>query len=142
MASLERAYGVRGAVIALSMAAIAGGVHGVMAASLDHLAVKIGVGIAGAIVLIMAGAISARQSVWSAIAIGLGMGALFFLGRWCGWSLITGGVPEAIRFLGAGPLGWPEFLSAAGISRYWTVEAISMLVPAMIGCLVGQERTD
>ena len=79
MASLERAYGVRGAVIALSLAAIAGGVHGVMAASFDYLALKIAVGIAGAVVLIMAGAISARQSVWGAVCIGLSMGAVFFL---------------------------------------------------------------
>ena len=31
MASLDRAYGMRGALLALGMACVAGGVHGVMA---------------------------------------------------------------------------------------------------------------
>lgn len=140
MASLDRAYGTRGALIALGMASIAGAVHGVMAGSFDYLGLKIVVGVAGALVLIMAGAISARRSILSAIAIGFGMGLLFFLTRWSGWSLITGGVPETLRFLSAGPWGWPGFLASAGISGFWIVEAISMLVPAMIGCIVGQER--
>ena len=63
------------------MACVAGGVHGVMASQFDYLVVKIVVGIAGAIVLIMAGAISARQSMASAVATGLLMGLLFFVCR-------------------------------------------------------------
>ena len=142
MASLDRAYGLRGAVIALGMAAVAGGVHGVMAWNFDVLGVKIAVGIAGSIVLIMAGAISARQSMISAVALGLVMGALFFLGRWTGWTLMEGGPSETARFFAATPAGWPGYLAAAGISGFWVVEAISMLVPSMIGCVVGQERVD
>ena len=142
MASLERAYGARGTIIALGMAAIAGAVHGVMAASFDYLAVKIAVGLAGAIVLIMAGAISARQSIFSAIAIGLGMGLFFFLFRWFSWSLIMDGMPGFLVFVTTAPWHWPAWLEGAGISRYWMVEAVSLLVPAMIGCIAGQERVD
>ncbi len=131
---------MRGAAIALGMAGVAGGVHGVMAWNFDILAVKIAVGLAGSIVLIMAGAISARQSMISAVVLGMVMGALFFLARWTGWSLMEGGLPETVRLFSTSPLGWPDYLAAAGISGFWVVEAISMLVPAMIGCIVGQER--
>lgn len=140
MPSLERAYGIKGAVIAVSMATVAGVVHGVMAATLDVLAVKLAVGLAGSIVLIIAGVVSARRSLWGAIGTGLMMGACFFLMRWMCWSLMTGGIPGFVGFLSAGPLGWPAWLDAAGISTFWLVEAISMFVPAMIGCVAGQER--
>ena len=124
------------------MACVAGGVHGVMASQFDYLVVKIVVGIAGAIVLIMAGAISARQSMASAVATGLLMGLLFFVCRWIGWSLMEGGIAGAWAFLATPPWSWPAFLALAGISGYWIVEAVSMLVPAMIGCIVGQERPE
>lgn len=142
MASLNRAYGMRGAALALGMACVAGGVHGVMAGSFDYLIVKLGVGLAGAIVLIMAGAISARQTMQGAILIGLGMGGLFFASRWICWALVTGGLSTAGDLLTLPPWGWPAFLSAAGISGFWVVEAFSMLIPAMIGCIVGQERPE
>ena len=142
MASLDRAYGARGALLALGMACVAGGVHGVLANQFDYLAVKIVIGIAGAIVLIMAGAISARQSMASAVVTGLLMGLLFFVCRWVGWSLMEGGINGAVAFLATPPWSWPTFLALAGISGYWTVEAISMLIPALIGCVVGQERPE
>ena len=142
LASLDRAYGVRGAALALGMACVGGGVHGVMAGSFDFLVVKLGVGLAGAIVLIMAGAISARQTLGGAILIGLGMGVLFFVFRWAFWAIVTGGLPRAGDLMTLAPWDWPAFLAAAGISGFWVVEAISMLVPAMIGCLVGQERPE
>lgn len=124
------------------MACVAGGVHGVMAGSFDILVVKLGVGLAGAIVLIMAGAISARQSLVGAVLIGLSMGLLFFVFRWVFWAVVTGGLPRVGDLLSLPPWEWPTFLIAAGISGFWVVEAISMLVPAMIGCLVGQERPE
>ena len=142
MASLDRAYGMRGAALALGMASIAGGVHGVMASQFDYLAVKIVVGVAGAIVLIMAGAISARASMLSAVATGLAMGVLFFLFRWIGWSLMEDGPSGALAFLTTPPWGWPGYLTQAGISGFWAVEATSMLIPALIGCIVGQERQE
>jgi hypothetical protein len=111
-----------------------------MAWTFDFLAMKIAVGLAGSIVLIMAGAISARQSIVGAILLGFVMGGLFFLMRWSGWSLMEGGFAETARFLVAGPSGWAGYLEAVGISGYWLVEAISMLVPALIGCVAGQER--
>lgn len=140
MASLDRAYGIRGAVIAVSMAAVAGAVHGTFAQAFDWLAVKILVGVAGSIVLIMAGVISARQSWWGTISLGLFMGGLFFLARWTCWSLMEGGTAGAGSFLSTPPFLWPEYLAAAGISTFWIVEAVSMCVPAMIGCVTGHER--
>ena len=131
---------MRGALLALGMACVAGGVHGVMANQFDFLLVKIVVGIAGAIVLIMAGAISARASMAGAVATGLAMGVLFFLCRWIGWSLMEGGLDGALAFLSTPPWGWPGYLALAGISGFWAVEATSMLIPALIGCIVGQER--
>lgn len=140
MASLDRAYGIRGAVIAISMAAVAGGVHGTFAQSFDWLAVKIIVGVAGSIVLIMAGVISARQSWWGTISLGLTMGGVFFLSRWTCWSLMDGGTVGASNFLTTTPFMWPDYLAAEGISTFWIVEAVSMCVPAMIGCVTGHER--
>ncbi|MEM1297947.1 MAG: hypothetical protein AAGH68_01615 [Pseudomonadota bacterium] len=140
MPSLDRAYGFKGAVIAVSMAVVAGAVHGVMAATFDVLAVKLIVGLAGSIVLIIAGVVSARRSLWGAIATGLLMGSFFFLTRWMCWSVMTGGGEALVGFLSAGPLGWAAWLEAAGITTFWLVEAISMFVPAMIGCVAGQER--
>ncbi len=140
MASLDRAYGYRGAIIAVAMATVAGGVHGTFAQAFDWLSVKILVGIAGSIVLIMAGVISARQSWWGTISLGLLMGAMFFLARWTCWALMTGGTVEAGTFLTTPPLMWPDYLAAGGISTFWIVEAVSMIVPAMIGCVTGHER--
>ena len=140
MASLDRAYGYRGAIIAVAMATVAGAVHGTFAQAFDFVAVKVLVGVAGSIVLIMAGVISARQSWWGTISLGLAMGAVFFLARWTCWALMTGGAGEAATLLTTSPSMWPEYLAAAGITTFWIVEAISMFVPAMIGCVTGHER--
>ena len=142
MPSLERAYGIKGATIAVSMAVVAGAVHGVMAATFDVLPVKLAVGLAGSIILIIAGVVSARRSLWGALATGLLMGCCFFLVRWACWSLMTGGSAGLSGFFGAGPLEWGTWLSAAGISGFWRVEAVSMFVPALIGCIAGQERPE
>lgn len=138
--SLDRAYGARGALIAVSMAAIAGSVHGVLAASFGSVAPKVAVGFAGALVLIMAGALSARQSAPGAVMLGLGMGVVFFLCRWSFWALITGGGAGLGALLALPPWHWPGHFAALGISWVWKVEAVSMCMPALIGCLVGQDR--
>ena len=140
MASLDRAYGTRGVVIALTMSAVAGAVHGTFAQSFDFLWVKILVGMAGSIVLGIAGVISARRSWWGAIMLALLMGVLFFVSRWSCWAIMTGGVTEATRFLVTPPYLWPEYLAAAGISVFWILETISMCIPAMFGCYVGHEQ--
>jgi hypothetical protein len=129
-------------VIALGMATVAGGVHGTLAwAAGDNTLPKIALGCAAAIVMVMAGAISARRTVYFAIALGIGMGLMFFVARWLAWSLMEGGVPLATGFLGAGPLGWPSFLDSNGISGFWILEFTSVMVPAVFGTIVGQERT-
>lgn len=141
MASLDRAYGYRGAAIALGMAVVAGGVHGVISWQFDFLVVKIGIGLAGALVLIMAGAISARQAMFSALGLGVLMGLFFFLCRWSCWSLMDAGMDGLRSFLTTPPWQWPDYLDARGISGFWIFEAVSMFVPALIGCYVGQERS-
>lgn len=140
MASLDRAYGVRGAAIALAMAAVAGCVHGALAAEFDHLWVKLALGTAGAVVMVMGGATSARQTLAGALGVGFAMGFLFFAARWSAWSLMQGGPAGLAAFLGAPPWGWPGYLARAGVSDFWTVEAVSLLIPALFGCFVGQER--
>ncbi|MEM7742499.1 MAG: hypothetical protein AAF409_02210 [Pseudomonadota bacterium] len=142
MASLNRAYGARGAAIALALASVVGLVHGTMAASFDYLGVKIGVGVAGAVMMIIAGVVSARRSVLAALATGLAMGCVFFVVRWAAWATIVGGPTELMTFFGTTPWGWPAYLSARGISGFWIVEATSMTIPALVGCIAGQERTE
>ena len=140
MPSLDRAFGYRGALIALAMAAVAGGVQGVLAWQFDYLVVKIVVGLCGALVLIMAGVISARLSLGAAIGLGLLMGAAFFVARWTGWSLMDGGVAGAADFLARAPLGWPGWLEGRNISSAWIFEAGSMTVTSLFGCYFGHER--
>ncbi|MEM9139279.1 MAG: hypothetical protein AAGB15_05570 [Pseudomonadota bacterium] len=140
MASLDRAFGYRGAVIALGMAVVAGAVQGVLAHAFDVLAVKIAIGVATALVLIMAGAISARRHLVSALGLGLIMGAACLVMRWAGWSLMEGGAGGIVAFVSALPLGLPAYLAERGISGFWMLEAMSMFIPALIGCYAGQER--
>lgn len=142
MASLDRAYGLRGATIALGMATVAGGVHGTLAwAAGDNVLPKIALGVAAAIVMVMAGAISARRTLVIAVALGIAMGVAFFITRWVAWSVMEGGVPLATTFLASGPLGWPAYLDIHNVSGLWLFEFISMMVPAVFGTIVGQERT-
>ena len=126
----------------MGMAIVAGGVQGVLAQSFDYLPVKIAVGLASALVLIMAGAISARQTLFAALALGVTMAVAFFVTRWAAWSLMDGGFDGLRAFLTTPPWGWPHYLSVMGISGFWLFEAVSMLGPAMIGCYVGQERAE
>lgn len=140
MPSLDRAFGLRGAVIALSMAIVAGAVQGVLAHEFDLLIVKLALGAFNALILIMAGAISARRSLWAALGLGVLMGFAVFITRWGGWSLMAGGFPALSAFLMTPPWNWPMYLSENGISLFWVVEAGSMLIPAVFGCYVGHER--
>lgn len=43
-------------------------------------------------------------------------------------------------FLGSPHWDWPGPLTRAGISDFWTFEAASLLIAALFGCFVGQER--
>jgi predicted benzoate:H+ symporter BenE len=140
MASLDRAYGARGALLAVGMAVIAGGVHGVLSHLVDMTLVKVAFGVAAAIVLIMAGAISARQSMWSAVTLGLAMWLGFLLARWFAWSFMDGGFFGLSAFLAHTPFEWGTYLSDRGVSRLWVVEAFSFLAPTMFGTIVGHER--
>lgn len=140
MPSLERAYGIRGAAIALGMATIAGGVQGVLAWQFDYVVIKVVIALAGALVLVMAGAISARRSLNKAMILGCMMAVSFFIARWIGWSLMQGGFPLTLELFTLSPLSWPEWMDAQGVSGFWILEATSMFVPALFGCYVGQER--
>lgn len=142
MPSLDRAYGVRGAAIALGMACVAGGVQGVLSWQFDFLAVKIIVGLSATLVIIMAGAISARRTLSAALGLGLLMGISFFLCRWVAWALMDGGFAAALDFLAAGPPGWPGWLDSRGISGFWIFEFCSMFAPSLFGCYVGMERAE
>lgn len=140
MASLDRAYGYRGAIIALAMAGTAGVVQGTFAQVFDVLWLKLITGLAAVVVLIMAGAISARRSLISAVGLGVLMGLCFFFCRWLAWGLVRGGMDEAVDMALMTPIGWPAYLAAAGISGFWIAEATSMFVPAIAGCVMGHER--
>ena len=142
MASLDRAYGVRGAAIALAMAAVAGAVHGTFAQAFDVLWVKLLIGLAGSIVLIMAGVISARRSWWGTVSLALLMAGTFFVTRWSCWAVMQGGWAGLAALMTTPPQRWPEFLVVAGISAFWTVELIAMCIPAMFGCIAGHERAE
>ena len=142
MASLDRAYGTRGAVTALATAMVAGAVHGTFAQVFDLLWVKILIGMAGSVVLIIAGVNSARRSWWGTLSLALLMVAVFFAARWSCWAVMTGGVTELMVFLRTPPPMWPEYLAAAGVSLVWIVELVSMCVPAIFGCIAGHERVE
>lgn len=59
------------------MATVAGFVHGVMAAEFDHLAVKLSVGMAGAIVMIMAAFLATPPWGWPAWLAAAGISGLW-----------------------------------------------------------------
>ena len=142
MASLDRAYGLRGAVISLAMTTVAGGVHGVLAWQFDFLATKVFTGLCCAVLLVMAGAISARRSLATALGLGLVMGLVFFLARWTGWSVMDAGADGVFSFFAAAPFDWPIWLAARGISTGWIVEAASLTTTALFACYVGHERAE
>lgn len=142
MASLSRAYGARGVVIAVSTAAVVGVVHGTLAAVFDVFAMKLVVGILGSIAMIIAGTVSARQQVLSAVVVALTMATIFFVLRWSAWAIINDGSAGLQEFLTALPLGAPQLLLEWGITRYWMLEVFSMFVPALIGCIAGFERAE
>lgn len=136
MASLDRAYGIRGAVIALGCAAVAGLVHGVLVASTDWLAIKILLLVAALTVLVIGGTVSARQSIATSFLIALAMALAFFWMRWAGWSAITdGGV-----FPGVPPWGWWGYIATSGVTGLWLGEGAATLSAAIFGCMAGHER--
>ena len=124
------------------MAAVAGGVHGVLAWQFDYVAAKIFIGLCGALVMIMAGAISARRSLARAAGLGVLMGIAFFLARWTGWSLMEGGPSTTLDFLTQSPLNWYTWLDQRGISGFWILETMSMMTTALFGCYFGHERAE
>ena len=140
MVSLDSSRRRHGATVALTLGAIAGMVHGVLAWRFDSLAGAIAIGLAGGLVLLIAGVLSARRCRVTALGLGLALGLVFILARWTGWSLMAGGPVMAAEFLASGPAGRPGWLATPGIDIFWTVEAASMFVPALVGCYVGQER--
>lgn len=136
MASLDRAYGLRGAAIALGAAALAGLVHGVIASALDLLVLKTLLLAVSIIVLVIAGTVSARRSLATAAIIGLAMALVFFWTRWAGWSVMT----DAARFASEPPWAWPAYLSGAGVTGLWIAEFTATLSAALFGCMAGHER--
>ncbi|MBY8974649.1 hypothetical protein KHP62_02450 [Rhodobacteraceae bacterium NNCM2] len=136
MASLDRAYGLRGATIAVGIALIAGLVQGVLASQLEWLLPKALLLLASCIVLVMAGTVSARQSVASTGLIAALMTLGFFLCRWTVWSVMTGAGP----MLAEPPWQWPAYFADHGVTLLWIAEFLATLGAATFGCFAGHER--
>ena len=136
MASLDRAYGLRGAVTAFGAAAVAGAVHGVLVAMTGWIAVKGLLLLIAMAVLVIGGTVSARQSLPSALIIAAAMAFLFFLCRWSAWSVISDGG----AFLNQPPWAWWGYISASGVKLLWFGEVSATLAAAVFGCLAGHER--
>ncbi|MEL6476263.1 MAG: hypothetical protein AAFR17_02975 [Pseudomonadota bacterium] len=136
MASLDRAYGIKGAAIALGAAAVAGAVHGVLVTVTGWLVVKVVLLAVAVAVLVIGGTVSARQSLPAALAIALAMALAFFWARWSTWSVMSdGGV-----FLGVPPWGWWGYISTSGVRGLWFGEFAATLSAAVFGCMAGHER--
>lgn len=136
MASLDRAYGVKGALIAGATAAVAGLVHGVLVAVTGWLAIKVLLLAAAAAMLVIGGTVSARQHTASMTAMAMAMVALFFWWRWLGWSAIN----DAGVFLGLGPGGWLAYIRGSGVFWLWLPEFSITASAAAFGCYAGFER--
>ena len=138
MASIERAYGLRGVAVALGAAALAGLVHGVLASRTGWFAASAGLVIVSGIVLLMGGLVSARRRAVTAFVIAALMVLVFFWWRWFGWSVMTDGGQFALT----APGGWPAYLAAAGAAARAGIELIAAASAAAFGCWVGHERSD
>lgn len=136
MASLDRAYGIRGAAIALGAAALGGLVHGVLASQLEWLGPKALLLIISATVLVISGTVSARQSYLAAGLIATAMAVTFFWMRWFGYSLMS----DASAFAVTAPWDWPAYLSGAGVTLLWVLELGVTFCAALFGCMAGHER--
>ncbi|MEM7508202.1 MAG: hypothetical protein AAF415_15825 [Pseudomonadota bacterium] len=137
MASLDRAYGLKGAAIALGTAAVAGLVHGVLASALDSILLKVPLLLVSIIVLVIAGTVSARRSLATAALIAVAMALIFFWMRWFGWSAMA----DAARFVTEPPWRWPAYLAAGGVTGLWIAEFTATLSAAIFGCMAGHERS-
>ncbi len=145
MATTNRAYGMRGAAIALGITAIAAATQGVLTAVTGVIALEILCAVVMAIALVIAGATSARQTWPGAAALAVFMGVLFFWLRWTLWSFMSGGAEAALAFALTPPWLWypaMDTLSATGAitgNTLWIMEGATMLAAAATGCLLGYE---
>lgn len=137
MASLDRAYGIKGAVIALGVAGIAGLIHGTLASQVVWLLPKIGLLLVSVTAMIIGGTVSARQSYATAALIAAAMVVVFFWLRWFGFSVMTDGGGFATVL----PWHWPAYITATGVSWLWTVETGAVMAATILGCMAGHERS-
>ncbi|MEM8699375.1 MAG: hypothetical protein AAGF44_09400 [Pseudomonadota bacterium] len=136
MASLDRAYGIKGAAIALGTALVAGAVHGVLVTVTGWLAVKVLLLVVAVAVLVIGGTVSARQSLAAALGIGLAMALTFFWARWSAWSVMS----DHGVFATLPPWEWWDYISTSGVQGLWFGEFSSTLTASIFGCMAGHER--
>lgn len=138
MASLDRAYGLRGALIAVTIAAVAGLIHGVLASQLSWLGVKALLLVVSCIVLVIAGTVSARRSFTAACLVAMAMTVVFFLCRWAIWAVM---IQEPAALI-APPWEWPGGFADRGVTWLWIVEFTVTFAAAGFGCYAGHERAE
>ncbi|MEM7670176.1 MAG: hypothetical protein AAF317_13730 [Pseudomonadota bacterium] len=137
MASLDRAYGIRGAVIAIGVAGVAGLIHGTLASQVVWLAPKIALLVMSVAAIVIGGTVSARQGYATAMLIAVTMSIAFFCFRWTGFSIMA----DAGTFLTIAPWNWPDYIATTGVSWLWTIETGLISFAALLGCLAGHERS-
>lgn len=140
VASLDRAFGLRGALISVGFAAGAGAIHGILVAGEPVLIARLGLALASFVVLVLAGVASARRGRRAAIGCAGVMLAAFLLARWGFWALMLGGAPALADLAATPPWGWPGALAALGAGGLGLVELAAMATAALMGCLLGHER--
>lgn len=142
MASLDRAYGLRGAILALGLAAAGGAIHGTLAGTEPGLIAKLGLALASLVVVLVAGVASARRSLGAALGIAALILAAFLVCRWGCWCLMVADWPGLARLAALPPGGWPGALAGLGAGALAVVETTAVATAALVGCLTGQERED
>ena len=145
MATTIRAYGLRGAIIALSVTVVAAAVQGILTALTTVLVLEILLAMVVAVALAMAGATSARRSRAGALAMALAMAVLFFWLRWTLWHAMSFGADAAAGFALTPPWAWPAAMDAlvarGALSGHllWIMESAAVLASAAAGTLIGHE---